>query len=148
MSGALPGSPLHTLDTDRIPISRESGEIGATGKPDARPGAPTAPFDSTPDQSPSPRAEPSPPSSTRHPTHPTATNDHPGLGAARSRTIRSRIAANDARGTATSANWNVTALAWRTTLAPILISLSRSVVSVQVRTGRGSANSRKKFPRL
>src|SRR5262249_34722710 len=76
MSGALPGSPLHTLDTDRIPISREFGEIGATGKPDARPGAPTAPFDSTPDQSPSPRGGPSPPSSTRRHTPFPATNEH------------------------------------------------------------------------
>ena len=29
---------------------------------------------------------------------------------------------NNARGTATSAIWNVTALAWRTTFAPILTS--------------------------
>src|SRR5262249_18930700 len=79
---------------------------------------------------------------------PPATNDHPGLGAARSRPIRTRIAANNARGTATSANWNVTDLAWDTTLAPILISFSRSVVSVHVRTGRGSARCRWKFPRL
>ena len=45
---------------------------------------------------------------------------------------------NPARGSATSARGNVTALAWQTTLAPILISFSRSVVTVHVRTGRGS----------
>jgi len=53
----------------------------------------------------------------------------------RSRPIRSRIARNNARGIATSAIWNVTCREWRTTFAPILISFSFNVVSVQCRTG-------------
>ena len=36
---------------------------------------------------------------------------------------------NSSLGTATSANWNVTYRPWFTTLAPILTSFSRSVVS-------------------
>ena len=71
-----------------------------------------------------------------------AVTDHPGQGEARGRPIRTRIAANNARGMATSAIWNVTALACDTTLAPILINFSRSVVSVHVRTGRGSVSCR------
>jgi hypothetical protein len=51
-------------------------------------------------------------------------------------------------GHATSASWNVTAFAWQTTLAPILISCSRSVVSVQVRTDRGSARCRRTLARF
>ena len=47
------------------------------------------------------------------------------------------MAANNFRGTATSASWNVTYLAWCTTFAPILISFSRSVVSVQCCTDLG-----------
>ena len=47
-----------------------------------------------------------------------------------------------------SAIWNVTYLACRTTFAPILISFSRSVVNDQCLTDLGSANLRKKFPRL
>ena len=47
------------------------------------------------------------------------------------RWMRSRMAANRSRGTATSASWNVTYLACRTTFAPILISFSRSVVNDQ-----------------
>jgi hypothetical protein len=39
-------------------------------------------------------------------------------------------------------------LAWRTTLAPILINFSRSVVSVHLRTDRGSASWRRKFLRF
>ena len=45
------------------------------------------------------------------------------------RWMRSRIAANKSRGTATSASWNATYLACRTSFAPILISFSRSVVN-------------------
>src|SRR4051794_6578094 len=81
-------------------------------------------------------------------SHPPVADVHPGLGAARSRPIRTRIAANSARGTATSASWNVTTFAWRTTFAPILISFSRSVVSVHARTERGRASCLRKFPRL
>ena len=46
------------------------------------------------------------------------------------------------------ASWNVTARAWCTTFAPILISFSRSVVSVHDRTDRGSASCRKKLAKL
>ncbi len=42
-----------------------------------------------------------------------------------------RISRNRFRGTATSANWNVTYRPWRTTLAPILISFSRKLVCDQ-----------------
>ena len=62
--------------------------------------------------------------------------------------MRSRIDANNLRGTATSAIWNVTALESETTLAPILISFSRSVVRLQCFTSRGSASYRRKFPRV
>lgn len=47
------------------------------------------------------------------------------------RVILSRIAANNRRGTATSANWNVTYFACRTTFAPVFTSFSRRVVSDQ-----------------
>ena len=78
---------------------RKNGEIGAAGKPDARPSAPTAPFDSFLGQSPSPHGGPSPSFSARRHSHPPPTNDHPRLGAVRRRPIRTRIAANNARGT-------------------------------------------------
>ena len=64
------------------------------------------------------------------------------------RSIRLRIAANNLRVTATSANWNVTYFACRVTFAPILTSFSRRVVSDQCFTSWGSANRRKKFARL
>ncbi len=74
----------------------------------------------------------------------------PGMsgGGNASRSMRSRIAANNLRVTATSASWNVTYFACRVTFAPILTSFSRSVVSDQCFTSRGSANRRKKFARL
>jgi hypothetical protein len=62
--------------------------------------------------------------------------------------MRSRIAANNSRGTATSAIWNVAYLACRTTLAAIFISFSRSVGNDQCRTLRARASPRRKFPRL
>ena len=114
------------------PCQRKSGESGAVGKPDARRSAPTAHFGSSFGQPPSPHGRPSPSSSARPHSQPPTLNDHPGLGAARRRPIRVRIASNNARGTATSASGNVTALAWWATLPPILISFSRSVVSVHV----------------
>ena len=46
-----------------------------------------------------------------------------------SRSMRSRIAANNLRVTATLASWNVTCFECRVTFTPILTSLSRSVVS-------------------
>ena len=73
---------------------------------------------------------------------------HPEAHASRSRPIRSRIAANSWRGTATSANWKMMYLACATTLAPILTSFSRSVVSVQPWIGFGSTSCRRKLARL
>ncbi len=55
--------------------------------------------------------------------------------------MRSRIATNKFRVTATSASWNVT-------LSPILTSFSRNVVSDQCLTSRGRTSRRKKLPRL
>jgi hypothetical protein len=52
-------------------------------------------------------------------------------GGSASRAMRSRIAANKFRVTATSASWKNTDLACRVTFAPILMSFSRSVVSDQ-----------------
>ena len=57
----------------------------------------------------------------------------------RSRTILATIAANNSRGTATSASWNVTYFECRTTLAPILMSFSRNVVNDQWRILLGTA---------
>ena len=73
---------------------------------------------------------------------------HGGAGLARSPPISRRISVNSFLGTATSASWNVTYRPWRTTLAPILTSLSRSVVSDQCSTLCGSANVRMKLARL
>ena len=67
-------------------------------------------------------------------------------GGSASRAMRSRIAANKFRVTATSASWKNTDLACRVTFAPILMSFSRSVVSDQCRTGFGRASRRRKFP--
>jgi hypothetical protein len=69
-------------------------------------------------------------------------------GGSANRAMRSRMAANSRRGTVTSASWNVTYLECRVTLAPILMSLSRSVVSDQCCTGFGNANRRRKLSRL
>jgi ABC-type transport system substrate-binding protein len=66
----------------------------------------------------------------------------------RSRRIRSRIARNNRFGTATSAIWNTTYRECATTLAPILMSFSRSVVSDQCFTAGGRASRRRKLPRL
>ena len=69
-----------------------------------------------------------------------------GLG--RRSSIRLRIFRNNSLGTATSANWNVTYRPWRTTLAPILTSFSRSVVRDQCSTSFGKASVRMKLARL
>ncbi len=53
--------------------------------------------------------------------------------------MRARIAAKNFRGTATSAIWKITYPECVTTLAPILISFSRSVVNDQCFTGEGAA---------
>ncbi len=52
-------------------------------------------------------------------------------GGTPNRWMRSRIVANNSRGTATSAIWKITYPECLTTLAPILISFSRSVVNDQ-----------------
>ncbi len=65
---------------------------------------------------------------------------HGGKGAGRSPSMRRRVFRNSSLGTATSANWNVTYPPWLTTLAPILVSFSRSVVMDQCSTFCGSAN--------
>ena len=63
---------------------------------------------------------------------------HPGTGSrGLSRRMRSRMLRKSHRGTATSAIWKMTYRAWVTTLAPILISFSRNVVSDQCFTDRG-----------
>ncbi len=68
------------------------------------------------------------------------TRRHVGAGLGRRPSISCRIAANSRRGIATSASWNVMDRPCRATLAPILISFSRSVVSDQCATSLGSAN--------
>ncbi len=59
-----------------------------------------------------------------------------------SRSMRSRIAANNFRVIATSASWNVKYFACRMTFAPIFTSFSCSVVSDQCFTSLGSASRR------
>ncbi len=65
-----------------------------------------------------------------------------GAGLRRRSTIRLRIFRNSSLGTTTSANWNVTYRPWFTTLAPILISFSRSVESDQYSASYYSVNVR------
>ncbi len=71
-----------------------------------------------------------------------------GAGLRRNSSIRRRISRNRFRGTAISANWNVTYRPWRTTLAPILTSFSRSVVTDQCSTSFSKANVRMKLPKF
>ena len=73
---------------------------------------------------------------------------HAGAGGARSRAISDRISWNICRGTATSAIWKVTYRPWLTTLAPILISFSRKLVSDHGSAVFGMASVRMKLPRL
>jgi hypothetical protein len=64
---------------------------------------------------------------------------HPDTGVGNlSHPILSRMVRNNSREIATSAIWKITCRVWRTTFAPILISFSRNVVSVQCRTARGN----------
>jgi hypothetical protein len=64
---------------------------------------------------------------------------HPDAALAiRSRSMARRISRNNSRGTATSAIWKTTFLAWHTTFAPTLISFSRNVVNDQCRTAFGN----------
>jgi hypothetical protein len=102
-------------------------EIGAEGGPDARQEIPTGPVGSLLGRSPRPHGGPSPSSSAPRHYHPLSAIGLPGLGAARDRTIRSKIAANDPRGTGTLDIWSVRVLERDTTLAPILTRFSRSV---------------------
>ena len=69
-----------------------------------------------------------------------------GRGAGRRRSIRRRMLANRLLGIAASAGWNVTWRRWRTTLAPILIGLSRSVAGDQCSAALGKASVRRKLP--
>ena len=92
-----------------LPFKVEVTAIGTGGTPEAQVDSRTTPSHSFIDPSPFPHGAPSLSSSARSHSHPPTANDHPGLGAARSRPIRPRIAANNARGTATSASWKVTA---------------------------------------
>ena len=85
------------------------------------------------------------PSVQRPPVQSNCCNDsgrHVGAGFGRRPSISRRISANSRRGIATSAIWNVTYRPCRTTLAPILISFSRKVVSDQCSTSLGGANFR------
>ena len=75
-------------------------------------------------------------------TSPSISPAYAGIGLRRRSSIRLRIFRNSSFGTATSANWNVTYQPWRTTLAPILISFSGSVVSDQCSTSFGNARVR------
>ena len=70
-----------------------------------------------------------------------------GTGLRRRLSIRPKIFWNKLLGTATSANWNVTYRSWRTSLAPILTSFSRSVVSHQ-RSVRARGVNFCSWPRL
>ena len=56
---------------------------------------------------------------------------HRAGGSGRSAAMASSICPNSARGTMTSAIWNVTDRPWRTILAPIFTSRSRNVVMDQ-----------------
>ncbi len=73
-------------------------------------------------------------------TVPPISSAYAGAGLGRRSSIRPRIFRNSSFGTATSANWSVTYRPWRTTLAPILTSFSRSVVSDQCSTSFGKAS--------
>ena len=64
------------------------------------------------------------------------------------RPIRSRISRNNDLDTITSAIWNITYLECLTTLAPIFISFTCSVLSDQSLIFLGKANRLKKLPRL
>ncbi len=72
-------------------------------------------------------------------TLPWISSAYAGAGLRRNSSTRRRISRKRFRGTATSANWNVTYLPWLTTFAPIFTSFSRSVVSDQCSTSFGKA---------
>ena len=62
--------------------------------------------------------------------------------------MAARIFWNRARGTITSAIWNMMERPWRTILAPIFTSRSRRVLSDHCATSAGSASVRRKLARL
>jgi hypothetical protein len=73
---------------------------------------------------------------------------HPEAHACRRRPIRSGMAANSWRGTATSASRKTTPLAGVTTGAPILTRPARQVARFSLRIDRGNANCRRAFARV
>ena len=73
---------------------------------------------------------------------------HAHDGGARNRRMVARMVRTIGPVTATSANWKVMARAWRTTRAPILISLSCRLVNDQSAMTSGSSMQRRKAARL
>ena len=73
---------------------------------------------------------------------------HAQRGGARNRRMAARMARTMGPVTATSASWKVMARAWRTTRAPILISLSCRLVNDQSAISSGSSMQRRKVARL
>ena len=71
-----------------------------------------------------------------------------GAGLRRKSSVRPKTFWNKLPGTATLANWNVTYLPWRTTLAPIFTSFWRGVFSDQCSIASGNARVRMKLARL
>ena len=93
-----PGGPLLFLAT-HLDYRREDKERRASVQTieelfKSRPDAPAAPLGSSFGPPPLPHSRPSPSSSAPRQSLPPTVNDHPGFGAARSRPIRPRIAAN------------------------------------------------------
>lgn len=74
--------------------------------------------------------------------------DHAHSGGARNRRMAAIMARSIGPVTATSASWKVMARAWRTTRAPILISLSWRLVSDQSTMASGSSMQRRKVAKL
>src|SRR3546814_3559730 len=72
---------------------------------------------------------------------------HAHDGGVRRRRMAARTARTIGPVTATSANWKVMARAWRTTRAPILISLSCRLVNDQSAMASGSSMQRRKVAR-
>ena len=69
-------------------------------------------------------------------------------GNGRSAAMTSRVCLNRPRDVITSATWKVTERPWRTILAPIFTSRSRSVVSDHCFTSAGSARVRRKLAKF
>ena len=95
--------------------------------PAAQPGARTIRFKAFLAASLFPHGASAASSAVRSHSVPDAKNVQLRRGAARSRQIRPRVAANNARSTATSAGGNVTGLPLWTIFASILVRFSRSV---------------------